>query len=184
MFLIEERNLRYKRPCKSVKKSSMKDQKDACIFFPCEVLEAVLGRARTTKVAESRKMITRPGCQQGARRHHKSLLSERVLPRGDLQVAFQPWFFSPRTSLQIYIGHIFLAEEFFSLPSLPKRQSNVLLFISPLFISLFVPLSLRSYDNIAGFLTPNCLLTSQTYLRNACFIHITLHLWIMNFYKC
>lgn len=54
-------------------------------------------------------------------------------------------------------------------PSLPKRQSSVLLFISPLFISLFVPLTLRSYNKIAGFLT-YCLLAFQMDLRNNSFL--------------
>lgn len=51
-------------------------------------------------------------------------------------------------------------------PSLPKRQPSMLLFISPLFISLFVPLSLRSCNKIAGFLTSYCLLAFQMDLRD------------------
>ena len=59
--------------------------------------------------------------------------------------------------------YFFLAEKSSSPkhpPRLPKRQSCILLFISPLFISPFVP-SLRSYYKAVGFLTPNCFLAFQ-----------------------
>lgn len=46
----------------------------------------------------------------------------------------------------------------------------MLLFISPLFISLFVPLSLRSCNKIAGFLTSDCLLAFQMDLRDIPFL--------------
>lgn len=116
----------------------MKDQKRCLHFFPCEVLEAVAGRARTIKVAASRKMITQPGCQQGARGHHKSLLSERVLPLGGLQVAFQPRFFPPELHCKYTLAVFFWQKRSFPFP---RSQKGSPTFFFHLYLRSLFPFS-------------------------------------------
>lgn len=137
MFLIEQQNTSYKRPCKSVKNSSVRDGK-RCDAFPHERFEAEPGRG-SSRAARWHRELCCPSTPPGG------TSASRILRSGIAGTA---------------ISRTFLAEKVSSPrhpPSLPKRQSGILLFISPLFISLSVPFSRRCYK-IIGFLIPNCCL--------------------------